>query len=268
MSIVTLLTDFGTADGYVGAMKGVIASIAPDAVVVDITHDIPPQDVAAAAFALAQAAPCFPPGTVHVVVVDPGVGGPRRGVAVDDGWQRFVAPDNGSLALVAPSPRAVHEITNPDWRRVGDRGEPAPTFHGRDVFAPAAARLAAGAEVAEAGPAIELQARLWGAPPPVDVKPGRVSGHVIHIDRFGNLISDVRGPEHEEGVTVRLGKLSLPLLRTYRDVERGKPVAYVGSAGTVEIGVREGSAAKKLKLGRGAAITLVTSAPKAKRRTT
>jgi S-adenosylmethionine hydrolase len=256
MAIVTLTTDFGTADGYVGAMKGVIASIAPDAVIVDITHEIPPQDVAAAAFALCQAAPCFPPGTVHVAVVDPGVGGPRRSVAVDDGWQRFVAPDNGVLSLVAPSPRAVHEIKNPDWARVGGRGEPAPTFNGRDLFAPAAARLAAGAEVEGAGPAVTLAARLFGAPPVLARDGERLLGHVIHVDRFGNLVSDVPGPKEPGGFVVRIGAERFPLRRTYRDVARGEPVAYVGSSGTVELGVREGSAAARFGLLRGAAMVV------------
>src|SRR5688500_3961072 len=117
MSIVTLTTDFGTQDGYVGAMKGVIASSAPGVRIVDITHDVPPQDVAAAAFALAQAAPFFPAGTVHVAVVDPGVGGGRRGVVVDDGRQRYVGPDNGIFALAVPVVLGAWEITAPGFRR-------------------------------------------------------------------------------------------------------------------------------------------------------
>jgi hypothetical protein len=256
MAIVTLTTDFGTADGYVGAMKGVIASIAPDAPIVDITHDIPPQDIAAAAFALAQAAPSFPPGTVHLVVVDPGVGSARRGLAVDDGWQRFVAPDNGVLGLAAPSPRAVHAIENPEWHHLGLDGQIAPTFHGRDVFAPAAARLAAGAATAEAGPEVVLTVRLAGDAPRVSKGGARTDGHVIHVDRFGNLISDVPAPASTVGAFVRVGKLTLPLVHTYADVPRGEPVAYVGSAGLVEVGVRDGSAARKLRLARGAAIVL------------
>src|SRR6187402_199357 len=117
MAIITLTTDFGTADGYVGAMKGVIAERAPGATIVDVTHDVPPQDVAAAAFALAQAAPYFPPGTIHVVVVDPGVGGRRREVIVEDGNQLFVGPDNGVTALVAPSVRQGWHILDPRFRR-------------------------------------------------------------------------------------------------------------------------------------------------------
>jgi S-adenosylmethionine hydrolase len=240
MAIITLTTDFGTQDGYVGAMKGVILSMASSATVVDLTHDVPPYDVEAAAFAVAQAARFFPDGTVHVVVVDPGVGSQRAGVVIDDGRQRFVGPDNGVFALAVAEPRAAHEITAPWFRR----GTVSATFHGRDVFAPAAARLALGAPVEEAGPRVTLQAR----------RPEGV-GRVVHIDRFGNLVTDIPAARLPEKTRIRVGRLVLKrLAQTFADVGRGRPVAYVGSAGTLEIAVREGSAAKAYGIKRGAKV--------------
>jgi S-adenosyl-L-methionine hydrolase (adenosine-forming) len=252
--IVTMTTDFGTRDGYVGAMKGVILSAAPGATVVDLTHEVPPHDVAAAAFALAQAAPYFPDGTVHVAVVDPGVGGARRCVAIDDGRHRFVGPDNGTFALAVPAPVAVPEITAPAFRR----GTVAATFHGRDVFAPAAARLAAGAPVAEAGPAVPLEGRLDGGELAVSADGRDVRGRVIHVDRFGNLVTDVPAARLAAGATVRVGArvVARGLSATYEGVPRGRPLAYVGSAGTLEIAVREGSAASRFRARRGAAVTV------------
>lgn len=257
MGLVTLTTDFGTADGYVGAVKGVILSLSPGVQIVDITHDVPPQDVAAAAFALAQAAPYFPAGTVHVAVVDPGVGGARHGVVVDDGRQRFVGPDNGVFELAVPVPVAAYEITAPAFRR----GTVAATFHGRDVFAPAAARLAAGAHPEEAGPKVALEGRLPGAPA-LRVSPdGRtLRGRIVHVDRFGNLITDIPAARLGEGARVRAGRASLKVTTTYVSVARGKPLAYVGSSGTLEIAVRDGSAARRLGLRRGAPVTVTHAA--------
>src|SRR5215831_5682554 len=148
MPIVTFTTDFGAHDGYVGALKGVVLSLAPQATLVDVAHGVPARDVAAGAVAIAQAAPLFPAGTIHVVVVDPGVGGARADLVVEAGGSFFVGPDNGVLSLAARGPRRIFRIEAPSFRR-----EPvSPTFHGRDVFAPAAGRLAAGAAPSEAGP--------------------------------------------------------------------------------------------------------------------
>ena len=244
--LVTLTTDFGTADGYVGAMKGVLHRTAPGLVVVDITHAIARHDVAAGAHALATAAPWFPPGTVHVAVVDPGVGGSRRGVVVVAGHHVFVGPDNGLFSLVAPRPAAVHEIAAAEFRaeRV------SPTFHGRDVFAVAAARLATGAAPHQAGPAVALSGRLRAA--------GGYAHQVVHVDAFGNLITDLAGDGVAATGRVRIGGHDIgPLRRTFEDVARGELVAYVGSGGTVEIAVREGSAALVLGAGRGAAVEVV-----------
>lgn len=236
---MTLTTDFGTRDGYVAAMKGVILGLAPGASVVDVSHDVAPGDVRGGAFVLAQAAPYFPAGTVHVAVVDPGVGGAREAVVLDGGAHRFVGPNNGVLALAAPAPRRAHEIAAPSFRRA----EVSATFHGRDLFAPAAARLAAGAEVAEAGPPLPLE-RLVTLP--------AARAEVVHVDRFGNAITSLGAGEAD---AVEVAGLRLPVRRTYGDVEPGAPLAYIGSSGYIEIAVRDGNAAERLGLARGTAVT-------------
>ncbi len=246
LALVTLTTDFGTADGYVGAMKGVLYGAAPGVVVVDITHAVPRHDVAAGAHALATAAPWFPPWTVHVAVVDPGVGGRRRGVVVVAGEQIFVGPDNGVFSLAAPRPDAVYEIAAADFRAA----RVSPTFHGRDVFAVAAARLAAGAAPERAGPPVTLVGSL--------PRPDGAVHQVVHVDAFGNLVTDLDGDDVAAGSRVRVaGRDVGGVHRTFEDVARGELVAYVGSGGTVEIAVREGSAATALGAGRGAPVDVV-----------
>jgi hypothetical protein len=189
--IVTVTTDFGTRDGYVAAMKGVILSIAPDATIVDISHEIMPQGVAEGAFVLAQAAHWFPPGTVHLVVIDPGVGGPRRAVAVETGRHRFVAPDNGVLtqALHGEDVIAAVSLTRPRYWRAR---EPSATFHGRDIFAPVAAHLATGVALSAVGEAMPVDdLETLAASRPVEHPDGSIVGQIIHVDRFGNLISNI-----------------------------------------------------------------------------
>jgi len=248
-ALVTLTTDLGTADGYVGAMKGVLQRTAPGVVVVDIAHDVPRHDIAAGAHALATAAPWFPAGTVHVGVVDPGVGGSRRGVVVVARQQLFVGPDNGLFSLAAPEPAAAYEIAAPGFRaeRV------SPTFHGRDLFAVAAARLAAGAAPEEVGPRVALVGRL------AEDATGSAGAHrVVHVDAFGNLITDIAAEAVPAGARVRVGGRDVgPLCRTFEDVARGELLAYVGSGGTVAIAVREGSAAERLGTGRAAPVEVV-----------
>ncbi len=240
-AIVTLTTDFGEADGYVGAMKGVLLSCAPGLTLVDITHSVPRHDIAAAANALADAAPWFPPGTVHVAVVDPGVGGARAAVVVAARRQLFVGPDNGIFDLVAPRPDAVHAIAEPDFRR----GAVSATFHGRDVFATTAAQLALGARPAAAGPATTLRGRLEFA----------AGDRVVHVDRFGNLVTNIAGVA--AGATVRIaGRAIAGVSRTYESVAVGELCAYVGSRGTIEIAVREGSAAELLGASRGTPVEI------------
>ncbi len=252
MGVVTLTSDFGTVDGYAGAMKGVILSRAPDATVVDITHDIPRHDIAAGAFALANAAPLFPPGTIHVAVVDPGVGSSRAAVIAQSGGQLFIAPDNGLLQLVAPEPTSVYAISAAEFCL----REQSTTFHGRDIFAAAAGRLASGANAAEAGPAIELSGRLTG------VSDESASGddsaaYVVHVDAFGNLITDLPAVALPSKPCVTIaGRRIERLATTYQSVEVGELLAYIGSGDTLEIAVREGSAADVLGISRGAIVNV------------
>jgi S-adenosyl-L-methionine hydrolase (adenosine-forming) len=243
MAIITLLTDFGTADGWVGEVKGVLATHAPAAIVHDITHDIPPQDVDAARLVLARTWRRWPRGTVHLVVVDPGVGSDRRALAVSAHEQWFVGPDNGVLspALLLPGARAV-ELPVP----VGA----APTFHGRDVFAPAAARLAAGIPLEQLGSAADAPV-VRRTPQPVRMADGRLVGEVIALDRFGNAITNLPGTMVR---VVSVGALVLPVLRTYADVADLEAAAVVGGSGFVEIAVRNGSAAQQLGVARGTRI--------------
>lgn len=232
MAIITLTTDFGTRDGYVGAMKGVLAARgARDTTVIDITHDVAPGDVAHAAWVVRTTCHEFPPWTNHVVVVDPGVGGARAGVIVQVQDHRYIGPDNGVFAYVASPSDPAWAIEHRRFRAA----RVSPTFHGRDVFAHAAAVLARGELLpSAAGSSVRLAGALpWGPRPPGQ-------GRVVHVDRFGNLVTDL--PAAEAGQAVALSRYTLPLAGTYEDVAPGELLAYIGSAGTVEIAVRDGSA--------------------------
>lgn len=241
-AIITLTSDFGTSDGYVGAMKGVILRLAPDAVVVDLAHDVPRHDIAHGAWVLATSAPEFPAGTVHVAVVDPGVGGARTPVVIEAGGHLYVGPDNGLFAYVADRPDSVHALTSTAFRMPS----PSDTFHGRDVFAPAAAALARGLPASAAGPATCLAGTL-----PWSVR-ATAHGVIVHVDVYGNLISNLPGPARR--VTIA-GRAVRPV-RTFENLARGELGCYTGSAGTLEVAVREGSAAETLGIGRGAEIQL------------
>lgn len=243
--IITLLTDFGTADGYVAELKGVLYSAAPDATVVDLSHDLPPQDIECARLAVARYWRRFPSGTVHVVVVDPGVGSARAPLAVASDTQFLVGPDNGVLSpsLLAAGSRAV-SLPVPL--------NAAATFHGRDVFAPAAASLALGTPLDALGPSfaepvIRRTAEARRAPD------GSIVGEVIAIDRFGNAITNLIAPR---GGHVALGARVMPIVRTYADATTGEIVAVIGSNGFVEIAQRDGNAAHTLGIARGVAVTL------------
>lgn len=247
MPIVTFTTDFGRSDGYSGAMKGVVLSLAPATVVVDISHDVPARDVQAGAFALAQAAPLFPPGTIHVAVVDPGVGGARAEVVVAAGESFFVGPDNGLLTLAAPEPRRAWRIEAAGYRRPSV----SPTFHGRDVFASTAGRLAAGWPAEKAGPPLTALTPLplaLGGP----LGDGG-AGEVVHVDTFGNLFTSFRGDVAPGAWEVETGGGLYPVSggRTFSDVAPGALVLYAGSGGQVELAVRDGSAAALTGASRG-----------------
>ena len=255
--LITLTTDFGQADGYVAAMKGVILDHCPQARLVDISHEIAPQAVQSAAYVLSTATPYFAPGTVHLVVVDPGVGSARRPVAVQSQRAFYVAPDNGVLTLALdqdPAQRAVH-LTNPQFQR----DQVSATFHGRDIFAPVAAHLARGVALEDLGAPLD-PADLIRLPvsAPQRLADGSWQGEVLHIDRFGNLITNIRSlPAAAERLSVQAGGTCIQgLRRTFADVEPGQPVAYIGSSGYLEIAVREGDAAVQLGLGIGDAVLL------------
>ncbi|HSS02153.1 MAG TPA: SAM-dependent chlorinase/fluorinase [Kofleriaceae bacterium] len=251
MAIITLTTDFGTADGYVGAMKGVIVRLAgsPAPAIVDLAHDIPPGDIAHAAWVVATSTLEFPPGSIHVVVVDPGVGGARREVVVRARGRWYVGPDNGVLAYVADRTCEAYAIENERFRAE----HVSRTFHGRDVFAPTAAAIASGEDPSTAGPRVELMGRLpWGARE-------RGEGRIVHVDRFGNLVSDL--PEAEASAAVVIAGSTLPVVGTFEDVASGELLAYIGSAGTVEVAVRNGRADKRLGVARGARVAPVATAP-------
>jgi S-adenosylmethionine hydrolase len=243
--VVTLLTDFGTADGYVAEMKGVILTRAPEATLVDVTHDIPPQDVEGGRLALARYWRRFPPGTAHVAVVDPGVGSARAALAVESDGRFLVGPDNGVLspALLVAGARVV-TLPIPAGA--------APTFHGRDVFAPTAADLVLGAPLDALGsPALDVVVRR--TPEPRRLADGSIEGQVITIDRFGNAITNLLGLRAQ---SVDVNGTVLPLRRSYADVAQGEPIALVGSTGLIEIAVRDGSGAAAMGLERGSVVVL------------
>lgn len=245
MTIITLLTDFGTVDGYVGEMKGVLHTRAPGATVVDIAHDLPPQDVEAGRLTLARYWQRFPPGTVHVAVVDPGVGSARAALAIASAGRFLVGPDNGLLspALLMPDARCFTLPTPP--------GASA-TFHGRDIFAPAAASLAHGAAIETLGEPFTGPVVLR-TPEATKSANGDIHGIVMGVDRFGNVLTNL--VTRKPGV-VSVGARTLRVVRTYADVAPGELTAVVGSSGFIEIAVRDGHACALLNVKRGAAVVL------------
>jgi S-adenosylmethionine hydrolase len=263
---ITLLTDFGTDDVYVGVMKGVLRRNAPEAGVIDLTHSVAPQDVVQGAFLLQQAWRQFPTGTVHLVVVDPGVGTSRRRVALQYEGHYFVGPDNGVLSAALPDAArgergagaayVVSEVNVPEGVRAfaGEGGASAgvsATFEGRDVFAPAAAFLANGGAIERLGRPAE---RLLALPA---FRAPALQGVVLHTDRFGNLITDIRGDDVPAGATFEAAGRKLALVRTYG--ESSELCAVVGSMGYVEVALPSGSAAEALGVGKGATVNGVAS---------
>jgi hypothetical protein len=261
--IVALLTDFGTQDHYVGAVKGAVLTAVREATVVDIVHELPPHDVMAGAFALEAAYRAFPAGTAFLAVVDPGVGSERRSLAIEAGGYFFTGPDNGifTLILAAHADARVHEITNAGLFR----HEQAPTFHARDVFGPVAARLAQGMPLEEVGPPVPDPVRFAVALPR-EVREGTWEANVIHVDRFGNLttsltkahldtiLASVGGDPTE--LVVLVEGVVLPLVRTYADIAEGEACALIGSSGRLEVAVHRGNASRVLGVMSGAPLRL------------
>jgi S-adenosyl-L-methionine hydrolase (adenosine-forming) len=257
--LVTLTTDFGLADHYVGTMKGVLISRCPGVHIIDISHEIPPFSIYAGAYTIAQAAPYFPSRTIHVIVVDPGVGTTRKPLFVEAFGQHFIAPDNGVLSMIIDRDKKAkaREITNRDlWA-----SSPSSTFHGRDIFAPVAAMLASGtAKPAEVGASVskiellpDLEAR--------QIKPGQWQGKLLSVDRFGNAITNFRSNTFSDiagsGFSLRIGKRRITKFqRTFGEAPNGLCFAYFGSSGYIEVGVREQSAAALLKIRSGDPVTL------------
>jgi len=259
---IALITDFGTGSVYAGIMRGVIAALAPDVAVVDLTHEIAPQAVEEAGFLLASSYRYFPEGTVFAAVVDPGVGTGREVVLLEASARRFLAPDNGLLGPVIdrePGATARHVRT----RRLFLEPLSA-TFHGRDVFAPVAARLAAGLDPREVGPSVPLGslARATGSAAPAAASspsspppPPRPPRRVVHVDRFGNLVTDVPGALFSRLAALEVAGRRVECgARTYGEAPAGEPFFYVGSFDTVEVAVAGGDAARAFGAGRGAAV--------------
>jgi S-adenosylmethionine hydrolase len=248
--VITLLTDFGSSDHYVGAMKGVILGICPDARLVDISHEISPYAITEAAFALSQAWTCFPDGTVHLVVVDPGVGSARRPLLVEAAGHRFVAPDNGVLTMLyeAVPAHEVREITAYRYFR-----QPVSrTFHGRDIFAPVAAGLANGANgiaPMEIGPRIADYVRFRFAKP-AQTGPKTWIGTVLKVDRFGNLITNFPSETWQRLMTEPFGmkvgaRMLARMASNYAEMPADELFVIAGSAGFLEVSLNRGSAAKE-----------------------
>lgn len=254
---ITLLTDFGLHDAYVGVMKGVIASIAPKAIIVDLCHEVAAFQVNQARFLLRQSWRYFPAGSIHLCVVDPGVGSARRALCVQAAGHLFIGPDNGLFTDQFQEQGArAREITNPKLML-----QPvSSTFHGRDVFAPAAAWLAAGTQPSRLGKLVHDATRLTtGAP----VRIGRRfwQGEVAHIDRFGNVVTNLESAEFlplaPKGIELKIGFEALRRrCATYAEAPEGELFVIPGSAGTLEVSLKEGSAAKKLGVGIGAPVEL------------
>jgi S-adenosylmethionine hydrolase len=256
--VITLTTDFGTSDLYVGVMKGVILSINPRAQIIDITHAIPPQDVYAAAFLIDSAYRYFPTGTIHVVVVDPGVGSSRRAIACQTETATFVCPNNGVLTHILHDESVIHAVTveNPAYALP----QISNTFHGRDIFAPVAAHLSRGVPITDLGASITSLVRL--PIPTPQVTDTTIVGHVIWRDHFGNLITNISHQLLESvgvsnGFVIQAGTVEIDHLnRSYGESGVGEFLAIIGSFGRLEVSMNQGNAAQHLGLKRGDAITV------------
>ncbi len=261
-SLMTLTTDFGMQDGNVAAMKGVVLGLNPDATIIDLSHDIPAQDIADAAYVLRRAYAYFPPGTIHVVVVDPGVGTDRRAIAVHSDSALFVAPDNGvltyvlqDLELAGQQLRIVH-LTNADYWLT----EVSDVFHGRDIFAPVAAHLSLGVPIDRLGPPITDPVTL--PPPRFRCEPGHIAGQIVHVDRFGNLLTNIPGSALTNlgrPIATRIGTVEIVALsKTFGHGRPGEPIAYVDSSGHLAIAVVNGSAQAELQCSVGQPVDVIT----------
>ncbi len=261
---ITLLTDFGTADYFVGAVKGAILSVNPQAVIVDITHDIPAQDIAAGAFTILAAYKTFPAGTIHVAVVDPGVGSTRRPIILSANEQFFVGPDNGLFTYIydrEPSHKVFHVTAEKYFRP-----EPSSTFHGRDIFAPVAAALSNGVNPRKFGPGIDDAVRLPVSLEPELLKNGDVRARIIHIDRFGNCITNITRDLVQPNASLLINRKTIRKFRNFYGEDSGtSPFAIWGSAGFLEISVNGASASEVLRAQRNEKVVLTQRRKDAKK---
>jgi S-adenosylmethionine hydrolase len=256
--VVTLLTDFGTTDYFVAAVKGAILTINPQVSLIDITHEVPAQDIETGAFTLLTCYRDFPSGTIHVAVVDPGVGSTRRGIVVRAGAHYFVGPDNGLFSYICDRESAVEVFQLKEEKYF--RRDPSPSFHGRDVFAPVAAALSKGTRPEQFGPPVKDEVRL---PPlaPVKDQDGSLTGRIIHIDRFGNCITNFTRADVPDSDQLKLlvrRKVVREFRRFFADEAgaRDELFAIWGSAGFLELAINGGSAANLLRAKRGDAVVL------------
>jgi S-adenosylmethionine hydrolase len=247
-NVIALLTDFGLQDAYVGIIKGAIACINPYLTVIDIAHEIPPQNIAAGRFCLMNAYPFFPNGTIYVAVIDPGVGSRRRGVAIQFPQGYLVGPDNGLFegVLSLSEAMAAVELTNHNYWRVRD---PSSTFHGRDIFASVGAHLASGISLNVLGTSISPDSLIEFPLKEVIITANHLSGCIQYIDRFGNLITNISGKlVRGHNWSVKIAKQQIKTALTYSQVAWGELVSLIGSHGWVEIAVHGGSAQQKLQV--------------------
>lgn len=259
-STIAILTDFGYSDAYVGAMKGVISSINPDANIIDLTHGITRHGVREAAFVLKTAFEYFPPGTIFLAVIDPGVGGSREALAAKAGEYYFVAPNNGLISYVLAERKlekavdvSESEYALPNASR---------TFHGRDIFAPAAARLSLGADIDDLGSEISSEKIVRLTPPKLEIERSQITGEAIYIDTFGNIITSIPQTTISESEKVEINvkdRIISGVSKTFSDASEGELLAYIGSVGYLEIAVRNGNAARLLDVAAREGITVKTN---------
>jgi S-adenosylmethionine hydrolase len=245
---IALLTDFGLSDSYVGQMKGVIYSINPNVNIIDITHDIQPQNIKQAAFILNTSFKYFPNGTIFVCVVDPKVGSERKAICIQTKEYFFLAPDNGLLTYVIENQKIIKAVElNNDKFHLQNRSY---TFHGRDIFAPVAAHLSLGIEIEELGSEISMKEIIKIQPLKMKKKNNKIIGEIIYWDRFGNLISSIHKNDIlEKDINIKIGKHKIKgISKTFSDVKKGELLAFIGSSSYLEIGVREGRAEEQLAI--------------------
>lgn len=256
--LLTLLSDFGDHDVYVGVIKGVIAQTNPQIRVIDLTHQIPPQNIAAARFCLMNAYPYFPVGTVHLAVVDPGVGSRRKAIAIELAQGYLVGPDNGIFSGVLSQNPAISavELTNLNYWRTP---QPSSTFHGRDIFAPVAAHLASGVSLQQLGQEIDPATLVNLDIEECQQTATGITGCIQYIDHFGNLVSNIPA-SYVQGKTwcVQASRLRIPGCATYSDVEVGDAIALVGSHGWVEIAINSGNAQIQLQINWQDAVEVIS----------